>query len=339
MDKDPAMLALAHLFEDGTLSLPRTARCGVLFAQEPLPNILPYGCDLYTPWKADSDRFARNGYACLNDTDALDHDYDLMMVRVPHQRDCALATLAQGWAALKPGGILIAAAANDAGGRRLQGDLLPHIKSLQSAAKHKCRIVWANKSAETLPAYWIENALWQRQHGTGLWTRPGLFSWDRVDMGTSLLLRHLPDGLTGSVADFGCGIGIIAHHLLSRNPGITTLTALDADRRAVVATQRNLAMLDHNAAVTVLWADMTATLSLPRQDCIVMNPPFHKDKIETIALGQAFLLQARSCLKPGGQLWLVSNTHLPYEIIMAEVFCEQTLIARENGFKIIRACA
>ncbi|MFB2351671.1 methyltransferase, partial [Priestia megaterium] len=37
----------------------------------------------------------------------------------------------------------------------------------------------------------------------GLWTQPGVFSWDRIDPGTALLLARLPPQ-AGVGADFGC---------------------------------------------------------------------------------------------------------------------------------------
>nr|WP_269452185.1 methyltransferase [Tessaracoccus coleopterorum] len=47
-------------------------------------------------------------------------------------------------------------------------------------------------------------------------------------------------------------------------------------------------------------------------DAIVTNPPFHqgvaKDSSDTIAMFD----EATRVLRPGGQLWCVFNSHLPY---------------------------
>ena len=48
----------------------------------------------------------------------------------------------------------------------------------------------------------------------GFWSQPGVFSWDRIDPGSALLLVHLP-ALSGRGADLGCGIGVLARSVLA----------------------------------------------------------------------------------------------------------------------------
>ncbi len=61
--------------------------------------------------------------------------------------------------------------------------------------------------------------------GLGLWTQPGVFSWDRLDPGTALLMEALPR-LSGKGADLGCGVGVLAHPVLASD----AVTDLDTDR-------------------------------------------------------------------------------------------------------------
>ncbi len=74
--------------------------------------------------------------------------------------------------------------------------------------------------------------------GLGLWSQPGVFSWDRLDPGTALLLDHLP-ALAGRGADFGCGIGILAKAALA-SAKVKAITLVDIDGRAVEAARRNV---------------------------------------------------------------------------------------------------
>jgi len=331
------MQALAYPFETGPLEWADDKRTLFLYPQGPLPAALAGTADIYTPWKADADLYQRAGHTLLESADALKHDYDRVLIRVPHQHDCARGILAQGWAALKSGGVMIAAAANDAGGRRLGNILTPFIDGLQEISKYKCRIIHAHRinNSKTLPQDWIDKAAWQKQPNSGLWTRPGLFNWDRIDPGTHMLLNALPE-LSGTVADFGCGIGVIGQHLLKMNPGIQFLYAIDADHRAVLATQKNLAAFS-KTQIEIIWGDLTKKISPPKLDHVVMNPPFHHDKKEAVALGLACMRQAHSCLKKGGSLWMVANTHLPYEEFLSGLFTQHDQIARDKGFKVIRA--
>jgi 16S rRNA (guanine1207-N2)-methyltransferase len=64
----------------------------------------------------------------------------------------------------------------------------------------------------------------------GLWSQPGIFSWNRVDPGTALLLSALPS-FAGRGADLGCGVGVIARTVLA-SPRVTEMALVDSDRRA-----------------------------------------------------------------------------------------------------------
>ncbi|HCJ19591.1 MAG TPA: methyltransferase, partial [Hyphomonas sp.] len=37
----------------------------------------------------------------------------------------------------------------------------------------------------------------------GVWSRPGLFSWNRIDAGSELLADSVPENIRGRGADFG----------------------------------------------------------------------------------------------------------------------------------------
>ena len=79
--------------------------------------------------------------------------------------------------------------------------------------------------------------------GDGSWmSQPGIFSWDRIDDGSALLARHLPDDLSGAVADFGCGWGYLSREVLARARWASTrLDLIDAEYRALEAARANLA--------------------------------------------------------------------------------------------------
>jgi len=70
----------------------------------------------------------------------------------------------------------------------------------------------------------------------GLWSQPGVFSWDRPDPGSVRLLEVLP-ALQGEGADLGCGIGLLARAVLA-SPKVTALVCADIDGRAVTIAVR-----------------------------------------------------------------------------------------------------
>jgi 16S rRNA (guanine1207-N2)-methyltransferase len=164
-----------------------------------------------------------------------------------------------------------------------------------------------------------------------MWTQPGVFSWDRIDSGTALLIRHLP-AFSGRGADFGCGLGLLGHAIL-RSEKVKALTLVDIDRRAVALARHNVA----DARANIVWADARALPGLEPLDFVAMNPPFHEGGAESRALGLGFIDRAAAVLRKGGLCWLVANRHLPYEAALARNFREVRAVAEEGGFKIIEA--
>lgn len=167
---------------------------------------------------------------------------------------------------------------------------------------------------------------------TGLMGQPGIFSWDRIDVGTALLMATLPK-LWGRVADFGSGTGLVSLAIL-KSPKVKALTGVDIDRRAVEAISLNI----QDARFSSLWTDLRAPgTQLTGLDFIVTNPPFHDAGIEDQALGLAFIKAAAQALRAGGALWLVANRHLPYESVLAALFKTVTVKAEAHGYKVFEA--
>jgi 16S rRNA (guanine1207-N2)-methyltransferase len=158
-----------------------------------------------------------------------------------------------------------------------------------------------------------------------------VFSWDRPDPGSLLLIQTLPP-LSGHGADFGCGVGLIARAVLA-HPAVTSLELIDIDRRAIEATRRNI----DDPRASIHWADVRREPALEGLDFVVMNPPFHDGGAEDKALGQAFIRRAHEVLGKGGALWIVANRHLPYEGVLNPLFATVELKAEAGGFKVYEA--
>ncbi|WP_030453749.1 class I SAM-dependent methyltransferase [Herbidospora cretacea] len=70
-------------------------------------------------------------------------------------------------------------------------------------------------------------------------TDRGVFSPDRVDTGTKILLESVPPPpATGDLLDLGCGYGPIALTMATRSPQ-ATVWAVDVNRRSLDLTARN----------------------------------------------------------------------------------------------------
>lgn len=301
---------------------------------------------LYQPWKAWAKELEAKGRGV---TDVLPQEkecYDNALLLLPKNKIESAYLIAKTLETLKPGGRLIAAAANDAGGKSLQKTLhMAGLKSLCQMSKHKARVVWGVKPDRDVNAAWIAAALHKgdvQRNAAGFLSQPGMFAWDRIDAGSALLAETLPSSLAGVGADFGCGYGFLSLHILRTCENMSRLVCIDADARAVRLCRDNLA--DYAGRTEFHWGNLAEDPARPdsvlpagRLDFVLMNPPFHQGKRLDLGAGQAFIAQAAHALRAGGHLWMVANTHLAYEKILENNFSRTEKILERSGFKIFRA--
>lgn len=241
--------------------------------------------------------------------------------------------VAQALQRLRPGGRLALFAPKDKGGQRLKALLAGFGCTVVEDARKHHRFCFVQRPEELtgLDAAIAAGAP-RLSPELGLWTQPGVFSWDRVDPGTALLIGQL-DGLAGRGADLGCGLGVLSQCLLA-NPAVTELHGVDLDRRAVDCARRNL----DDPRIRLHWADVRRWAQAPPDlDFVVMNPPFHDGGSEDKALGQVFIRAAAEMLRKGGRLRLVANRHLPYEAVLGETFSRVSSLGDTAGYKLYEA--
>jgi 16S rRNA (guanine1207-N2)-methyltransferase len=152
-------------------------------------------------------------------------------------------------------------------------------------------------------------------------TDTGIFSHDRVDPGTEVLLRVIPSPPpSGTLLDLGCGYGPIAIYVALQAPG-SRVHAIDINERAVEVTTRNALTAGASNVIASIPAaiDETATF-----EAIYCNPPIRVGK----AALHEMLDQWLNRLAPAGTAYLVVQKHLGADSLAAWL--------REQGFQVER---
>ncbi|MEO7006550.1 MAG: methyltransferase [Terrimesophilobacter sp.] len=136
-----------------------------------------------------------------------------------------------------------------------------------------------------------------------LTTASGIFSPERIDAGTRVLLANTPPASSsGHLLDLGCGWGPIALSLALECPH-ATVWAVDVNRRALDLVTRNAAALGLDNVVATLPDDVPGDV---RFDSIRSNPPIRVGKDEL----HSMLLRWLPRLESDSDAWLVVQRNL-----------------------------
>jgi len=259
--------------------------------------------------------------------------WPLGLVLLTKHKEENFANIARGWSLLDPDGTLVCAGANDDGAASLEKHAARAFGLAGTLSKFHSRVFWLTKSDKEPPAYWRGLAGLQPVGDSSRLSTPGIFSWDRIDEGSALLARHLPDDLSGHVADFGCGWGYLAREILARSPGIQRIDLIDAEHLALDAARANI----KDQRATFHWLDLATEATPATYDAIICNPPFHIGRAATPALGQRVIEAAARALKPRGRFYMVANRGLPYEPLLKQHFASFETLADNNKFRVTHA--
>jgi len=170
-----------------------------------------------------------------------------------------------------------------------------------------------------------------------LGSRPGVFSGDKLDLGTRVLLGSVPKTEAPiQAADLGCGNGALGLALARRCPHASVIFVDESDL-AVVSARENSALCglaDHDFEFRV--ADGLADQDFDTLDLVLCNPPFHQAQAVGDQIAWRMFEQAKRALKPGGDLLVVGNRHLGYHIKLQRLFGNADVVDSDERFVVLR---
>lgn len=166
--------------------------------------------------------------------------------------------------------------------------------------------------------------------GLNLSALPGVFARLQMDIGSRVMLEHLPKDMTGTVCDLGCGNGLLALSIKQKHPE-TRVIATDDSLLAVESARRNAEAND--LSIDVRHGNILQAVE-ESLDWVVCNPPFHDGHKQLTNIADAMFLQSQQQLKSNGTLLVIANRHLPYQAKLKSLFGSVHSLSSDKRFVV-----
>lgn len=168
-----------------------------------------------------------------------------------------------------------------------------------------------------------------------LTSQPGVFSKDKLDTGTQILLEAvLEQKPADNVLDLGCGIGVIGVVLSAF--WNCKVTGVDVSERAAKLAEKNYAKYHVNGSVYVQDGLDHGSLAEQKFACILLNPPIRAGKEVIYRL----FAESYAHLEDGGRLYIVIRKQhgaASAQKYLESLGFEVERINRDKGFWVLRA--
>ena len=207
-----------------------------------------------------------------------------------------------------------------------------------SLAVKKARLIFASLGTDLpLPKnpypvrYRLENT------DLSICNHANVFSRDSLDIGTRLLLQHLPDDPAyRQIIDLGCGNGVVGLMVAKQLPD-AQINFVDESYMAIASARENFAQAfagQRQAQFTI--GDCLNGFAEQSVDCLICNPPFHQQHTIGDQIAGQMFKQALRVLRKGGELRVIGNRHLNYQHALKKLFGYWEPVASNAKFVIIK---
>jgi len=165
-------------------------------------------------------------------------------------------------------------------------------------------------------------------------TASGVFSKERIDLGTRLLIESMVFPEKGSLLDVGCGYGAVGIAAAAFNPNLSVIM-VDINERAVWLARQNVEINHvHNAEVRRGYLyEPVAGLTF---DSVLSNPPVSAG-METV---KAIIAEAPNHMTSKAKFQIVVKSKIGGKrlpMIFKEVFGNVSVLSRKSGYRVLIA--
>lgn len=172
----------------------------------------------------------------------------------------------------------------------------------------------------------------QGQHLTYT-TDHGVFSRQRLDYGSRVLMDAIDIGNAKSMLDVGCGYGTMGIALKSVHEDLQVLMT-DVNKRAISLAKENI-KCNNLEGIDVIESDVYENVH-DRYDLVISNPPIRAGK----KVVSAIISGSYDHLNEGGRLVIVIQKKQgapSAKKLMEEIFGNATVINKKKGYYILQS--
>ncbi|MCG6200989.1 16S rRNA (guanine(1207)-N(2))-methyltransferase RsmC [Psychromonas antarctica] len=262
--------------------------------------------------------------------------FDLLLIFLPKAKKETQYLLASLIPHLQQGASIILVGEKKCGIKSADALLKPYSSAVNNidSARH-CTLLYSELDQTVQP---FDQTSWIKTYPINIdnialqiCSLPGVFSYGELDKGSELLLLNLPEKLSGSVLDFGCGAGVIACYIQKKHPHVE-IDLVDINVYALESAK--LSLIKNQLKGNVFPSDVFSEVH-KKYNTLLSNPPFHSGKQTDYVAAETFINQSAQHLKEQGTLSLVANKFLKYEPLLNKVFPVLLKTDENNKFKIL----
>ena len=206
--------------------------------------------------------------------------------------------------------------------------------TITSLAKKKARLIFSTvNKALTKDKTGYPRTL--EHNGLSLVNHAGVFSREKLDIGTRFFLEHLPKAQQDvSIIDLGCGNGALGVCIAKANSQ-ARIHFMDESYMSVQSAKESWLAngLDDRAQFTA--NDCLTNYPADSTDIVICNPPFHQGTTVGDHIAWRMFKQSHDVLKKGGELRIIGNRNLGYHTKLKRLFGNCENVASNSKFVVL----
>lgn len=164
-------------------------------------------------------------------------------------------------------------------------------------------------------------------------TIPGVFSYNKIDIGSQLLISTFSKSIKGDILDIGCGSGILSVSLAKQSREVK-LTLVDTHIAALTSSQLTLKCND--IIGDIFPSDIYSNIH-KKFNFIMSNPSFHCNSKINLSYISTIVKDSVRYLKKRGEIRIVVNSSISCDQFFRRTFVKYNILKENTNFKVYQA--